>query len=205
MNFIKKLFGTKITEKGSADIVPNRQISSEFVFDQITLPYVAGTNYLELFKSIPEVFFPIDYIASRISNADFILKKVKDDSVVFRNKQVNHILSEPNCLMNWNEFVYQHFVYKLCTGNSYVRAAMSDAFSSAEKWRYCSNYWLLPPNAIEANINYYNSPLFGIAEREDIIKNYRLSYGISGLLDIPTYQVWHDRTVPYRWKTAACS
>ena len=193
MNFIKKLFGTKITEKGSADIVPNRQISSEFVFDQITLPYVAGTNYLELFKSIPEVFFPIDYIASRISNADFILKKVKDDSVVFRNKQVNHILSEPNCLMNWNEFVYQHFVYKLCTGNSYVRAAMSDAFSSAEKWRYCSNYWLLPPNAIEANINYYNSPLFGIAEREDIIKNYRLSYGISGLLDIPTYQVWHDR------------
>ena len=29
-------------------------------------------------------------------------------------------------------------------GNSFIRAAMPDVFSTAEKWRYCDNYWVLP-------------------------------------------------------------
>lgn len=194
MNFFKKLFGdTSMVKKGSAEVVPLSSNNSRFVYDQITLPCVAGSNYIELFKSIPEVFFPIDYIASRIANANYNLKKVKDDSIVWRNKQVNNILTQPNCMMNWHEFVYQHFVYKLCTGNSYIRAAMSDSFSKAEKWRYCSNFWVLPSGYVDANINYHNMPLFGIAEKDEIITDYRLSFGLQGLTKIPTYQIWHDR------------
>ncbi len=57
---------------------------------------------------------------------------------------MNGILSRPNCLMRWKELIYQHHIYKLCTGNSFIRAAMPDVFSTAEKWRYCDNYWVLP-------------------------------------------------------------
>ena len=96
--------------------------------------------------------------------------------------------------MTWRQNVYQHFVYKLCIGNSFIRAAMADNFSNAEKWRYCSNYWVLPSDSVEIlPVWGSNIPLFGIADEEDIIKGYRLNYGAFSTMDIPVYQIWHDR------------
>ena len=96
--------------------------------------------------------------------------------------------------MTWKQNVYQHFVYKLCLGNSFTRAAMSDSFSNAEKWRYCSNYWELPADCVEVLPVLGSSiPLFGIAEQNEIISGYRLGYGIMSTVNIPAYQIWHDR------------
>lgn len=157
-------------------------------------PFVCSQNFLTLFGSVPEVFFPVDYIASRIASANFQFKKVKDDSIVWANKNLNQLLVKPNCMMTWKQNVYQHFVYKLCIGNSFMRAAMSDSFSNAEKWRYCSNYWVLPANSVDVlPVLGGNIPLFGIAEQEDIIRGYRLNYCTLSTLDIPAYQIWHDR------------
>lgn len=168
-----------------------QKISVEELFSS---PYVCSRNFLSLFESVPEVFFPIDYIASRVANANFQFKKVKDDSIVWANKSLNQILLRPNCLMTWKQNVYQHFIYKLCLGNSFTRAAMSDNFSNAEKWRYCSNYWELPADAMEVlPVLGSNVPLFGIANEEDIIKGYRLNYGSLSTINIPSYQIWHDR------------
>lgn len=121
------------------------------------------------------------------------MKKTKDDSIVWANKRMNGILSRPNCLMRWKELIYQHHIYKLCTGNSFIRAAMPDVFSTAEKWRYCDNYWVLPSDKTIVEPVYGNMPLFGIAQTEDIIRSYRLEYGWNGSLEIPPYQIWHDR------------
>ena len=168
-----------------------KKITVEELFSS---PYVCSQNFLTLFQSVPEVFFPIDYIASRISSANFQFKKVKDDSVIWANKSLNQILLRPNCLMTWKQNVYQHFVYKLCLGNSFTRAAMSDSFTNVEKWRYCSNYWELPADAMEVlPVLGSNIPLFGIADQEDIIRGYRLNYGALSTMNIPAYQVWHDR------------
>ena len=168
-----------------------KKITVEELFSS---PYVCSQNFLTLFQSVPEVFFPIDYIASRISSANFQFKKVKDDSVIWANKNLNQILLRPNCLMTWKQNVYQHFVYKLCLGNSFTRAAMSDSFTNVEKWRYCSNYWVLPADAMEVlPVLGSNIPLFGIADQEDIIRGYRLNYGALSTMNIPAYQVWHDR------------
>lgn len=164
------------------------------VEDLFSSPFVCSRNLLSLFESVPEVFFPIDYIASRIASANFQFKKVKDDSVVWGNKNLNKILLRPNSLMTWKQNVYQHFVYKLCLGNSFTRAAMSDSFSNAEKWRYCSNYWELPADCVEVLPVLGSSiPLFGIAEQNEIISGYRLGYGIMSTVNIPAYQIWHDR------------
>lgn len=164
------------------------------VEDLFSSPFVCSRNLLSLFDSVPEVFFPIDYIASRIASANFQFKKVKDDSVVWNNKNLNQILLRPNCLMTWKQNVYQHFVYKLCLGNSFTRAAMSDSFSNAEKWRYCSNYWELPADCVEALPVLGSSiPLFGVADQDEIIGGYRLGYGILSTVNIPAHQIWHDR------------
>ena len=181
-----------VSETGEEKKLPEgKKISVEELFSS---PYVCSQNFLTLFQSVPEVFFPIDYIASRIASANFQFKKVKDDSIVWANKNLNQILLRPNCLMTWKQNVYQHFVYKLCLGNSFMRAAMSDNFSNVEKWRFCSNYWELPADAMEVlPVLDNNIPLFGIADQEDIIRGYRLNYGALSTMNIPAYQVWHDR------------
>ena len=203
--FFDNLFGKKSKTKGEVEIVTsseNKDIDTQSgkaekwsvaYIEDLTSPIVAGSNYLTLFSTIPEVFFPIDYIASRIAGANFQLKKTKDDSIVWANKRMNGILSRPNCLMRWKELIYQHHIYKLCTGNSFIRAAMPDVFSTAEKWRYCDNYWVLPSDKTIVEPVYGNMPLFGIAQTEDIIRSYRLEYGWNGSLEIPPYQIWHDR------------
>ena len=156
-----------------------------------------SNNFIELFKTVPEVFWPIDFIAKRISEAHFDLKRVKDDSLVWCNRLgADTILKRPNPLMTWRELVYQHFVYKLATGNTYFRAAMPETISpDAVKFQWCSNYWVLPSQLMQVIPAAYNSalPMFGIAEVDDLIKGYALMDGQHSAMTIPSYQIWHDR------------
>lgn len=52
---------------------------------------------------------------------------------------------------------------------------------------------MLPSDKTIVEPVYGNMPLFGIAQTEDIIRSYRLEYGWNGSLEIPPYQIWHDR------------
>ena len=125
---IKNMFARK------ADIVPSENTItlpdgsviekySARYFELNVLPYFCGENYLQLFESVPEVFFPINFIASRIAGATFEVKRVKDDSIVYYRREFNKFLDQPNCLMKFRELVYLHFVYKLATGNAFLRSA----------------------------------------------------------------------------------
>lgn len=163
------------------------------LWDGVTLPRVCGTNFMELYGCVPEVFWPVEFIASRVAAATFVLKKAADDSVVWGNRRINALMAHPNCLLSWREMVHQHFVYRLVTGNSYVRAAMTDADPGAEKWRWCDNFWVLPSPLVEVLPVYGNVPLFGIAEAGDLIRGYQLSAGSRGVETVAPWQVWHDR------------
>lgn len=215
MNFFKRKYAKKETTEAvavRADVVPqvDRQGSqSAFVVDAwryrqvlgmldgLIHPSVVSNNFIELFKTVPEVFWPIDFIAKRISEAHFDLKRVKDDSLVWCNRLgADTILKRPNPLMTWRELVYQHFVYKLATGNTYFRAAMPETISpDAVKFQWCSNYWVLPSQLMQVIPAAYNSalPMFGIAEVDDLIKGYALMDGQHSAMTIPSYQIWHDR------------
>lgn len=167
------------------------------MLDYIVHPAVCGNNFLELFRSVPEVFWPIDYIAKRISEAHFDLKRVKDDSIVWCNRNhVDTILRQPNPVMSWRELVYSHFVFKFCTGNAFFRAAMADTFGpDTLKCQYCSNFWELPADKMRVIPMQYNFgiPIFGIATIDELIKGYRLGMDPYSTLTIPTHQIWHDR------------
>lgn len=215
MKFLKGIFGTK--EKSEAltvreDIVPRKDRdgnTSPYVLeawryqqilaklDSLVQPTVVGNNFIEMFKTIPEVFFPIDFIAKRISEAHFDLKRTKDDSIVWCNRiGADTILKQPNPVMTWREVVYQHFVYKLATGNAFFRAAMSDSITpDAVKFRWCSNYWSLPAHLVRVvpPRDGRNVPMFGIGGIEDLVQGYSLDLDIYSGSVIPYYQVWHDR------------
>lgn len=166
---------------------------------EIVRPFVADSNYLTLFQTVPEVFFPIDFIARRIAGAHFEIRKYSDDSIVYcsnrgsRANRLNAILTAPNCLQRFREFVYQHHVYKLATGNAFVRAAMADSFQTMNKWEYCNNFWSIPSNWMKVIPANTTIPLFGIANLEELVKHYELCRNGDTLQIVPTYQVWHDR------------
>lgn len=215
MNFLPSIFRTKEKSETSAvktDEVARTDSRSGQVryavdswryqqilsaIDSLVLPSVVGTNFIELFKNVPEVFWPIDFIAKRISEAHFDIKRTKDDSIVWCNRLgADTVLKQPNPIMTWREVVYQHFVYKLATGNAFFRAAMPDNITAdAIKFQWCSNYWSLPAHLVEVKpMEYsYGVPMFGIANIDELINGYNLKLGAYSDLIIPYYQIWHDR------------
>lgn len=166
---------------------------------EIASPLVADRNYLTLFQTVPEVFFPIDFIARRIAGAHFEIKAYKDDSIVYcsnrgsRANRLNAILTAPNSIQRFRELVYMHHVYKLATGNAFMRAAMSDIFKEKSKWQFCDNFWNIPSNWMRVIPVGDTTPIFGIAKLDEIVKHYELCRSGNTLVKIPTYQVWHDR------------
>lgn len=169
------------------------------ISNEIGRPAVASSNYLTLFHTVPEVYFPIDFIARRIVGAHFEIRKYSDDSIVYcsnrgsKANRINAILTAPNSIQRFRELVYQHMVYKLATGNAFMRAAMSDAFENQSKWQFCDNFWSLPSDWVSVVPNGARVPVFGIAKLDEMIKHYEMHQNGNILETIPTYQIWHDR------------
>lgn len=162
--------------------------------EDICSPYVADSNFLTLFGNVGEVFFPIDYLASRIAGGKYQLKKASDDSVVWNNKQFNDLIDRPNCLNSFQGMVYQHFIYKYATGNSYIKCVVPETFRylKAPIYKNCHNYWVLPSDKVTIKLKNY-IPLFGNAEKEDIIDYYQLQYGLNYAEQINPNFIYHDQ------------
>lgn len=170
-----------------------------YTMDDIASPFVADRNFMTLFETVPEVFFPIDFISRRIAGAHFEIKSYKDDSIVYcsghspKANRMNAILQAPNCIQRWRELVYMHHIYKLATGNAFMRAAMSDTFTNLPKWKYCDYFWSIPSNWMRVVQADTRVPLFGMAKLDDIVGCYELFRSGETLMRIPTFQIWHDR------------
>ena len=196
MNLLRKFLAvdevTKSAEATKASV--NTSASNRVIYErELAMPLVADANFLRLFMTIPEVFFPIDFIASRIAKAHFEIKRSKDDSIVWCNRRMNKILANPNPLMGWSELIYSHFIYKLATGNSFVRAAMSDIAKDNPKYKWCDHYWPIMTTNVTAVPPSYNLPIYGICEMEELINHYEIQATAHGVIKVPTYQIWHDR------------
>ena len=182
LSFNTKNFHLSIGNK-SKDIIRDSDVNvsgyvSNTIYDIIS-PYVASDNFITLYESVPEVFFPVRYLVDKIVKGNFKLKSIKDDSVIFNNDNINKFLSQPNALQSFDEFVSLHFLYKFLTGNSFIKASVYST-GNRELWKRCDDYWVLPSNCVDV-IAYNNAPLFSPAKITDIVQYYRLSY--SGIMD----------------------
>lgn len=196
MNLIRKFLAVDEVAKSAepSRVSAARLASNRVIYErELAMPLVADANFLHLFMSIPEVFFPIDFIASRIAKAHFEIKRTKDDSVVWCNRRMNKILANPNPLMGWSELIYSHFVYKLATGNAFVRAAMSEIVSDKAKYRWCDHFWPLLTTQVKAVPPSYDLPIYGICDMSDLVDHYEVQATSRGFVNVPTFQMWHDR------------
>lgn len=133
-----------------------------------------GSNFIELYKNIPEISFPINFIAARVASGKFQLKKLSDDSVVFNNKEINQFFYRPNPMQSFEQFISMHVLYKKLTGNSYIKAAMNGSIDTKEVWKWCSTYWVLPAPHVQPEIPYY-VPLYSNRPINEMITGYKLS------------------------------
>lgn len=196
MNWFQHLFSKKSTENVVAVTEESPQPSASPV-DRGALLLAAlderrlecNMSYMDMYRCIPEVFFPIEYIASRISGGNFQLKKEADDSVVWRNYTVNKLLNKPNCVFSWKEFVHDHFVWKLTTGTSFIRAVTAIDVD----YRSVLAYWVLPSDRVEVRPPRALIPLYDVSEVSDLIASVNVM-GVFGVqMQIDPRQVMIDR------------
>ncbi|MDD6581602.1 MAG: phage portal protein [Bacteroidales bacterium] len=202
-----------IGKRKSAVIVRNEQgnvtgVQRNFTLEKVDeyldcfQPSVFAQNFVFMYGNIAEVYFPIHYLTSRIKNANFVLKRWDDDTVVWSDVQgmtpkdrivgerMKKFLSRPNTMQTFREFVEMAFVYQYLVGETFIYAATIETDTIVKnKWQYCDNYWVLPAQSIDIDTG-YKVPMFGNAQPNDVIKGYKLTSQY-GNTEFPTDLVLH--------------
>lgn len=177
-----------ISAQGS--ITANRYM----LMEQIARPLVANSNWVTLFNTVPEVYWPVNYIASRAAGAKYLLRRFKDDTVVWRNKEINRLFAKPNDFESWYRTLWKHYAYKLITGNSFIRAATNDIFAGAEKlYKWCDHYITLEEPYVTIEYKNVIADIYGVADMKDIVKAYYHDFASSTHKPIDPRLVFHDR------------
>ena len=159
----------------------------------VATPYVANANFITLFNTVPEVAWPVNYIASRAAGAKYVLKRFKDDTVVWNNDTINRLLVKPNAFESWYRTLWKHFAYKLVTGNSFIKAAMSDAFVGAKTlYKWCDRYVTLEEPYVTIEYKRQMGDIYGVSDVEDVVQCYYHNYGQFVLRPIAPQCVFHD-------------
>ena len=157
-------------------------------------PYVANSNFLTLYNTVPEVAWPVNYIASRAAGAKYVLKKYSDETVVWNNDIINRMLVKPNAFETWYRTLFKHFAYKLVTGNSYIKAAMSDTFAGAKTlYKWCDRYVELESLLVRIEYKRVVGDIYGIADVEDVVEAYHHDIGDMYHRAIDPRCVFHDK------------
>lgn len=127
-------------------------------------------NLLTLFKSLPEVFAPIDGIASRVKNGRFQVKRISNDEVVYSKLELNKLLMQPNPFQKWEDFIYNAVVYKYVCGNRYIYAKCPKSMSFS--YKNITGLWLLMPQYTQITPKEYYPNIFDATSKSDIVKSY---------------------------------
>lgn len=157
-------------------------------------PFVCGDNFITMFESLPEVYFPIKFITERMQNGRFFLKDIKTGEEITNNEYINKFLTNPNPNQTFKEMLEMFFAYFYICGNSYIASTEPYAFSEIkDKWKYSNNYYVLPANYTKPV--YYNKvDLYSGNNVSDIIERYELNTGL-GWKNFSTNSILHSRDI----------
>lgn len=167
--------------------------------------FVANDNFVELFKCVPEIAFPIIYIISRIKNAEVVLRRYSDDAELWSDSsqklygidkvisdRVKLFLQKPNFFQDFWQFTEQYFLNRYLTGNSFIFA---NTPVEIEKWRFCDNYFVLPTNnvTIERNLN---KPYYTAKSIDELVKCYKINTN-SGIMQVDPDRMMFTRDLEF--------
>ena len=143
----------------SSPAMPGRiEITPADRFLECFHPATCHRNYAFMFHNIAEIQFPIMYIAKRAANAQYVLRKSSDDTIVWADsargimdKYVaglveKGLLTSPNPYMTFREFVMNAVINKLLFGNQYIYAYTDK--NDGRLWETCGTYYVLPSQSV---------------------------------------------------------
>ncbi len=73
---------------------------------------------------------------------------------------------------------------------------MADSVTpDANVFQWCSNFWELPAHRVyvRPKLHSYGTPIFGIADKDELLDGYTLDINEYSEKTIPSHQIWHDR------------
>lgn len=144
------------------------------------------SNFLNTYKYIGEVQYPIRYVVDRAIKGNILLRRFSDDSVVWSNEKVNKLMLHANRYMNFKELLAEFILMKLITGNAYIFADADKSFKKAF-YKYCDNFYVLPSQNVFADIDFADSFL-----TRDPVKEYWVTM-FNRVFRIPRECVLHVR------------
>lgn len=140
-------------------------------FDDILFGGNSKQNFITLFYCLPEIFAPINEIATRVADANWQLCKDWNDEVDYNNSTFNRLFSKPNPLMSFKQFVWQAVCYEYLTGANFEHfnkpSFMPDEANSILSWMN------MPTHRVEINKDKNVDP-YTATDIADFIKNYKV-------------------------------
>ena len=185
--------------------------NDNYVFDYGNLPNIVNESYARS----SDVYSIVSYIARNAASIKWEVKQYNNDGSheVVYDSLLNNILASPNLNQSWGEFLEEHFIYRLLTGDSYIHGIKPEGFNYfAEVKNLMSQYVEIKT----PNMNPYSDFITGYSYNENQISNYSAEeilhtfypnpcdtqpklYGLSPLE--PTLKVW--KTSSERWNAYA--
>lgn len=129
-------------------------------------------NLVSLFLSIPEVFAPINEIASRVISGEFYVVNTRTGERVENDKDLNRLLSSPNPYGSFLDLVYSWIVYKYTTGNGYLFANIPETLKP--KYQNISTLYTLPSHQTTIRLKDYRTSYYSVISETDIIERYEV-------------------------------
>ena len=171
-----------LTDRALASLLNDGLISARILTD---------TELIDAYSSLSECFSPVDHIAKRVSDVKFIAVNAKTGQPVTDDKYINQLLTQPNPLQTFSDFIYQSIAYELVTGKNFTHAYLPEGLSF--NYRNIVNLVNLPPDLVSIRLASANPSIYarGI---EDVI----IGYNFSGFPLLKTENVLYSRAQSLR-------
>lgn len=155
----------------------------------------SDANLITLYHTIPEIYSPLDAIASRVINAQIQLRRKTDNEVVTNFKPWNDLYAAPNPMQTFRELLYESVTYKYCIGKNYAYKNVPETLKN--KFANIAAVWNLPGDRVLPMYD-YSMKMFNAVKIEDIIQYYQLYDGIN-TSQFATDLILHSKTVNLDW------
>jgi hypothetical protein len=139
---------------------------------------LTDNNAFTLASTVSELYFPIDFIADRISKLRYYIADINDKEVV--NTELNRFINDINPFYSLSELIYQYIFSYLADGNGLVYSVKPNVFSKSQlSVNNISRVDVLNPNNIAVK-EYNNKSFLNIKSYSDLIKEVKYYDNVVG-------------------------
>ena len=127
-------------------------------------------NAFLLANSVPELFFPVDFVADRVSKVRYYIADLKGTELP--NSELNRFLGDINPLFSFADMVYNYAFSLNSDGNGYHYLSFANSMGSEPSPNNITRWDLLQPNFVELD-EYNNLSMLDVKSVIEFVKRAR--------------------------------